>query len=1483
MSSIGVLHITPFNGYTHLESVIQFIQKIQLYLSTKPDYTAAQQTVIIENALMGAARARYLMAKPTLGARAGFPTVTEIYEWLRQTYHTADIRQSLKDQLLTLHQEEHESPVTFYTRVREMIDLAGYNDAVKDEIAENAFLSGIQPALTKMVRAAPLPLDLDQKVDYAHRLWVSDHPYENIMHQNMPSQLQNVLKDKPLSSQAPQIHADPSIAILTQQMEKLTVNLANIDKRMNQRSEPPQRFYAADTQGNQNSNYQPRRPERPCFVCEEMGHYAKNCPFVLSARKLKESEMVRFGTHPQNNRNQPSQSNVAQIQFQEIFSDNEEDEYDEAYPVEPQKKPERRVPYQIKRRPGRPPKAKDVPIQNELPEVEDQLMQEDPEFDQNVQEMIREASKGPPRSESEKRERNKVPKLVEKKTYDYNLWEDIKNRPANITIKQLSQICPPVKQQLRNGLSTVTPTKSIVQAAATQEISKSSAYAYGQIEGINVCFIVDTGAGFCLMSEQLMKRLGWSIQAPTKITLLVADGAEAVPLGKVKQVPVKFGNATIPIDACVTHSTTYDFILGTSWLAKAKATVDIHARKMRINWRDQKFDIPIDITRGIMPEVQEVDSDEEEYGLMLQENEGSEESEPDEVVRRPAYMASPREFIPPRHRYRPLTQQEITMAYRYGLMLQRCLFCRQPQYCAEHQNCRCPHTTKIFFGQTIHEIYCQEYKRNPPRKSRPQEPIRRKSNEEKIREYLDEHPDEPLYDQRDDTWDKFWDTVKYVGKSRLNKPRWKYEQGCRKPEVDPEDFLYTISRTYGDDYDPSIHGTWSETSSVSEEGEEEPLTVKVKVVNPKATVPKTAYEGDAGFDLRTIETTSVSPGEIKIVPTGLAFEIPKGYVGIVKPRSSLAIAGLTVDAGVIDSGYRDECKVVLYNKNKIIPVSIYQGDKIAQILFQPVLTAPLQEVKELTKSERGQKGFGSSGANFVTKIPRRVFPAVNKREITELTHPAEKRDKHSYKIGVQLSGTQADTIKRLLKRFEHILAVEFDDLKTFLPKFQHDIDTGDARPIQQNPYRVPTHYQKWVDEEIKRLLEAGIIRRSSSAWSSPLLLVPKQGDGEGTFAPRMCIDYRQINDVTYKDAFPLPHIDTILESMENRTNYFTTLDLFAGYYQMGMTPRATERSAFVTTKGLYEFQRMPFGLCNAPASFQRMIFQVFGDMIGAGVYAYIDDIVVFSRTFEEHVELLTEVLKRLEKHNLYIKPKKCTFLEEEVSLLGYRINKKGIKTNPKKVESIIKYPRPTSVTELRSFLGLASFYRRFVPNFSTIASPLYGLFKKESTYKWTTPQETAFIRLKYLLSTSPILARPDFSENAKPFRLYTDACSKGFGAILKQEGSDGQERVIFYASTGTRGAEQFYGATKLECRAVVWAVVKFRHYLIGRKFHLITDHTALRWLLSLKDISGIYARWVMQLQEYDMVVEYRKGREHKDVDAISRIPRSSEKRASDPQ
>ena len=296
-----------------------------------------------------------------------------------------------------------------------------------------------------------------------------------------------------------------------------------------------------------------------------------------------------------------------------------------------------------------------------------------------------------------------------------------------------------------------------------------------------------------------------------------------------------------------------------------------------------------------------------------------------------------------------------------------------------------------------------------------------------------------------------------------------------------------------------------------------------------------------------------------------------------------------------------------------------------------------------------------------------------------------------------------------------------------------------------------------------------------------------------------------------------------------------------------------------------------------------MIFQVFGDMIGAGVCAYIDDIVVFSRTFEEHVELLTEVLKRLEKHNLYIKPKKCTFLEEEVSLLGYRINKKGIKTNPKKVESIIKYPRPTSVTELRSFLGLASFYRRFVPNFSTIASPLYGLFKKESTYKWTTPQETAFIRLKYLLSTSPILARPDFSENAKPFRLYTDACSKGFGAILKQEGSDSQERVIFYASTGTQGAEQFYGATKLECRAVVWAVVKFRHYLIGRKFHLITDHTALRWLLSLKDISGIYARWVMQLQEYDMVVEYRKGREHKDVDAISRIPRSSEKRASDPQ
>ena len=228
----------------------------------------------------------------------------------------------------------------------------------------------------------------------------------------------------------------------------------------------------------------------------------------------------------------------------------------------------------------------------------------------------------------------------------------------------------------------------------------------------------------------------------------------------------------------------------------------------------------------------------------------------------------------------------------------------------------------------------------------------------------------------------------------------------------------------------------------------------------------------------------------------------------------------------------------------------------------------------------------------------------------------------------------------------------------------------------------------------------------------------------------------------------------------------------------------------------------------------------------------------------------------------------------ETSLLGFKISADGVKTDPEKVEAVARFPRPKSLTELRAFIGLISFYRRFIPGFSTITAPLYELFRKDREFRWDKTHQAAFNDLKRKLSTAPILARPNLARDAPPFILYTDACKTGLGAILQQKGKDGKERVILYASRGTRRpAEPNYGATKLECLAVVWAVQKLRYYLAGRKFEVVTDHVALKWLMKMKDPIGLYARWITILQEYDMTITYRPGRQHKNVDAISRIPR----------
>jgi deoxyuridine 5'-triphosphate nucleotidohydrolase len=589
----------------------------------------------------------------------------------------------------------------------------------------------------------------------------------------------------------------------------------------------------------------------------------------------------------------------------------------------------------------------------------------------------------------------------------------------------------------------------------------------------------------------------------------------------------------------------------------------------------------------------------------------------------------------------------------------------------------------------------------------------------------------------------------------------------------------------------------SQVSPQSETQDPQPFPqVLIKRIHPDAEIPKLAKEGDAGYDLRAVQDITIALGEVLLVPTGLEMEIPPGYYGQLKLKSGLALNHrIQVWGGVMDSCYRGETLGMITNLG-FKSFAIKKGDKFAQTLFLPVLTNPFKEVSSLTTTARGKQGFGSTGINTVRQDLRKKM---------EVVHQDTSDDKYAYHLGKDLTPSQEKTIHTLMRSYSDVLATSFDELQGSNTTYQHTVDTGNHQPIRKTPYRLPPHHKAWVQEEIHRLMSNGIVRKSKSPWASPIVIIPKK-DGKGGFTPRMCVDYRKLNEITVKDAHPLPRISDILEYIPPGSCLFSTFDLYMGYHQVGMSPEAIERSAFVTPDGHYEFTRMPFGLTNAPATFQRAMNEVFEDMIGKGLYVYLDDITIYSETFGDHMLLLKEVLRRLQKMRLYLKPKKCTIATHEVDLLGHVIGRDGTRPSPTKIKAVADYPRPTTKTELRSFLGLISYYRHFVPNCAAKIQPLSKMLQEHVPFVWDQQSEATFILIKrWLIDENNLLIRPDFN---KPFMLHTDASTLGLGAVLSQMASK-YDKLIAYASRRTSNTEAKYGATQLEALAVIWAIKHF--------------------------------------------------------------------------
>jgi len=517
---------------------------------------------------------------------------------------------------------------------------------------------------------------------------------------------------------------------------------------------------------------------------------------------------------------------------------------------------------------------------------------------------------------------------------------------------------------------------------------------------------------------------------------------------------------------------------------------------------------------------------------------------------------------------------------------------------------------------------------------------------------------------------------------------------------------------------------------------------------------------------------------------------------------------------------------------------------------QPVEVVEPGEMKAETAPVRGV----TAGEETVTVV---LTPSQRKSKLAEV-----------FSRECPLQDHDMEQLLHLLTEFHDIFSIE-DGERGETDWVKMSIDTGKATPVRQQPRRVPFAARSEIARQLKLMQDNGVIQPSNSPWASPIVLVRKK---DGTM--RFCIDYRKLNMVTKADKYPLPRIDDLLDQL-GKAQYFSTLDLAAGYWQIRVDEDSQEKTAFTTQQGLYEFRVMPFGLTNAPAVFQRLMQTVIGGLNPPDgpdfVCVYIDDLLVFSNSLEDHLQHLHMVMDRLRQAKLKLKPAKCHFVRQSVEFLGHVITPLGLQPNPRQTAAVQEFPVPQSLHQLRQFLGLTSYYRRFIKQYAKMAAPLYRLTKKDSKWVWDEWCQQAFKSLKQKLVQSPVLMYPDFE---KKFVLETDASLSGLGAVLSQT-KDSFLHAVSFASRSLSSPEKNYSITELETLAVVWAVQHYRAYLYGHEVEIITDHSAVKSILEAPSLSGKHARWWLKVFGSgikNIEIKYRPGSANVKADSLSRNP-----------
>lgn len=530
----------------------------------------------------------------------------------------------------------------------------------------------------------------------------------------------------------------------------------------------------------------------------------------------------------------------------------------------------------------------------------------------------------------------------------------------------------------------------------------------------------------------------------------------------------------------------------------------------------------------------------------------------------------------------------------------------------------------------------------------------------------------------------------------------------------------------------------------------------------------------------------------------------------------------------------------------------------SKILVASCLVSPKDKVLPIKVVNLTESPVTIKSNEPIAKVETVQFAKIDSGDRQDLSWDVDELCKDT-----ALSETQKQKFLNLLQEFRSTFANTRDELGA-TSILSHTIDTGKTQPIRSGLRRIPHSQRQELETELQWLLDHDVIQPSSSPWASPIVMVRKRCG-----SLRLCIDYRRLNAVTVKDSFPLPRIEDVLDSLAG-CQYFSTLDLATGYYQVPMAESDVQKTAFLTPNGLFEFKRMPMGVCNGPACFQRLMSLVLQGLVGDQCMVYLDDIICFSKDFDDHISSLRSIFTRLADAGLTLKATKCVFFRKEVSFLGHIVSKQGVATDTKKVDSIKNCPAPASKTELRAFLGLSGYYRRFIRGYSEVAAPLYKLSGKEK-FSWNPEAQIAFDSLKCRLTEAPILALPDTRSEAGQFTLDIDASGVSIGAVLSQQ-IEGKERVISYGSKSLDKSQRNYCTTRRELYALVYFAKHFRAYLLGRHFAVRTDHRSLQWLASLKNPEGQLARWLVDLQEFDFSVSHRPGKQHTNADALSRLP-----------